>query len=166
VIDGPEDTAMTTTMAAGRAFEAARRVWRQVTAAARHRLESGAASGAGSDEPLVSALCACVLGEHGAPSACDWPPRSVSELLRHADRAPTAELSWLLHDGLAALDEAAWQEARSGFVFADRSTQLRALFRLEAGQGRLSRQRAGAFIDAFLTLAARAYLHDALALAA
>jgi hypothetical protein len=156
---------MTTTMTASRAFEVARRVWQQVTAAARHRAESGPTSGAGTEEPLVAALCACVLGERGASTACDWPPRSVSELLRHADRVPAAELSWLLHDGLAALDEAAWQEARSGFVFADRATQLRAVFRLESGHGRLSRQRAGAFIDAFLTLAARAYLHDALALA-
>jgi hypothetical protein len=39
---------------------------------------------------------------------------------------------------------------------------MRSLFRLEAGLGRLSRRHASAFIDAFLTLAAQAYLRDAL----
>jgi hypothetical protein len=68
----------------------------------------------------------------------------------------------MLEHGLEALDELALREPRWRFVWLDPRVQLRLLFQLEAGRGRLSRRYASAFIDTFLTLAAQAYLRDAL----
>jgi len=122
------------------------------------------------DQPLVAALCLCVLGEGGDVASDRWPPASIAELLAHAARSPAAstfgiarqELDALLAGGLAALDAGALEETGRSFAQVDRSRQLRTLFRLEAGQLALPRPRAAAFVDAFLTLAAQAYLCDAL----
>jgi len=160
---------MMTTMTANRVLTAARRVWRHVTATARDNGEMTLPSAVSLDESLVSALCACVLGERDEWTAHDWPPRSVAELVRHAAPGPgstgpglvTRELSRLLEEGLAALDELAWQKSGRCFAQVDHATQLRAVYHLESGHARLSRQRAAAFMDAFLTLAAEAYLLDA-----
>ena len=115
----------------------------------------------------VSALCTCVLGEGDDSTTSTWPPQSVQELVRHhgAD-APIAGLAGavlvaLLEHGLTALDAVAMHETGRRFSHVDRSSQLRACFRLESGAGGLPRRGAAAFIDAFLTLAVDAYLANA-----
>ncbi|HEX6704100.1 MAG TPA: hypothetical protein VF169_05015 [Albitalea sp.] len=115
------------------------------------------------DESAVAALCTCVLGDS---TAGGWPPRSIAELMRRVEPPSGAtvfgfevgELSTLLDEGLAALDLASMQEAGMSFARSDRSSRLHALFRLESGQSSLSRRRAALFVDAFLALAAQAYL--------
>ena len=67
--------------------------------------------------------------------------------------------------GLDALDELALRETGRRFARLGRRAQMRALFQLEVGRGRLSRRHASVFMDAFLALAAEAYLRDALQLA-
>ena len=156
-------------VAANQMLTAARRVWRHVTATARDHGEMTPLSAASPDESLVSALCICVLGDRDEWTPHDWPPRCVADLVRHAARGPGStgrglakpELSSLLEEGLAALDALAWQKSGGCFARVDHATQLRAVSDLESGHARLSRQRAAAFMDAFLTLAAEAYLHDA-----
>ncbi|HTP74584.1 MAG TPA: hypothetical protein VML58_20415 [Burkholderiaceae bacterium] len=126
-------------------------------------------TGVSLDEPLVSALCTCVLGERDEWTAHDWPPRSVAELLRYSANGPgfpggldRRELSSLLEQGLAALDEVTFRISGQCFARVDAATRLRAVFHLESGQAGLSWRQAAAFMDAFLTLAAEAYLCDAL----
>ena len=117
------------------------------------------------EEPsTVAALCTCALGEREGSASASWPPRSVAELSRRSGGAAngTTQDAGLLEQGLAALDQLALHETGSRFARLDRRAQLRSIFRLEAGRGCLSRRHAIAFIDAFLTLAAQAYLRDAL----
>jgi hypothetical protein len=116
------------------------------------------------ERSIVAALCMCVLGECEDAIAGAWPPQSLAELSHRAGGVTHGATgrSTLLEQGLDALDDLALRETGSSFSRLDRRTQLRSLFEFEAGLGRLSRGRASAFIDAFLTLAAQAYLCDAL----
>ncbi|WP_280155902.1 hypothetical protein [Piscinibacter sp. XHJ-5] len=135
---------------------AARRAWTRMTA--------GLPASTG-DTSIVAALCVCVLGES---TAGGWPPRSIEELTPHtapASGVAATELSSLLDAGFAALDLAAVQETGQCFAQISRTAQLHALFRLEAGYSSLSCRRASLFLDAFLDLAAQAYLCDALRIA-
>ena len=114
----------------------------------------------------VGALCAFALGERETPLAGDWPPQSIAELMRHAATRPArrnldpsaADLRELLEQGFAALDAAAQLHGGRRFELADHAAQARALFDLESGRLALSPPRAAVFIDAFLALAAEAYL--------
>ena len=114
--------------------------------------------------PIVAAMCMCVLGERESTASAAWPPRSVAELIGGSGGPATGmtQDAGLLDQGLVALDELALLETGWRFAPLDRGAQLRSLFRLEAGRGRLSRRQARAFVDAFLTLATQAYLRDAL----
>ena len=151
--------------------EAVRRAWKRATTPWHAEIDAMPESLAAGEQSLVSALCTCVLGDRGdagASATSTWPPQSVEELTRHQPGASTAgfagdALASLLEQGLAALDAVALQETGWRFSRVDRRTQLRAVFRLESGQGGLPRRQAAAFIDAFLTLAAQLYLRDALA---
>src|SRR4051812_3643939 len=105
----------------------------------------------------VEALCLCILGDAAAPPADNWPPRSVAELMQQAPGAAGARL--LIEQGLGALDHAVVKDTGLGFAQLEPPRQLAALFRLEAGGSALSQERAEAFIDTFLNLAAQAYLH-------
>ena len=121
-----------------------------------------AVAGAG-DDSVVAALCLCVLGARGDGVVSRWPPQSLEELTRPVSDMPRDMAdSTFLQQGLAAVDSLAMDEQGVRFRQLDRCTQLRTFFRLESGLGRLSRRQAREFIDAFLTLAARAYLRDAL----
>jgi hypothetical protein len=151
--------------------EAARRAWIRVTGPWHAANEPTFDDLAARDHSLVSALCTCVLGERGEGenrATGAWPPHSVEELTRHREpRVPTegltgSSLARVLEQGLAALDTVAMQQAGRPFPNVNRSTQLRALFCLESGQGGMSRREAATFLDAFLALAAQVYLRDAL----
>jgi hypothetical protein len=106
---------------------------------------------------IVEALCNCILGDAAAPSAGDWPPRSVAELTQQAPGATESRSP--IEQGLGALDAAVVEDTGCGFAQLERPHQLAALFRLEAGGPALSQERAEVFIDTFTTLAAQAYLH-------
>ena len=116
------------------------------------------------DDQAVAALCTCMLGERDGRESAAWPPRSVAELSGRSGGSATGMTQdpGVLEQGLDALDELALRETGWRFARLDRRAQLRSLFQLEAGRGRLSRRHASAFMDAFLTLAAQAYLRDAL----
>jgi hypothetical protein len=157
-------------MKANRLFPAVQSLWRRARTLSRRSsglLPEPAAQG----QTTVQALCTCVLGDGSASAASAWPPRSISELTQLIDRrpgatifgTPTVELESLLEQGLVALDEAARVETGCSFARIERPAQLRALFRLESGHLALPRRRAAFFVDAFLALAAQAYLCDALA---
>jgi len=108
----------------------------------------------------VQALCLCIIGNSGAgdaPPANNWPPRSLAELMQQAPDATGARS--LIEQGLGALDDAVVEDTGLGFAQVEQPRQLAALFRLENGGAALSQERAEAFIDTFLTLAAQAYLH-------
>jgi hypothetical protein len=145
-------------------FPAVQRAWSVVAAGLRDEMITDAHWRAREEPSIVAALCTCVLGEReGSPSA-SWPPQSVAELIGRSGGRATGMTrdAGLLRQGLDALDDLALWETQWRFAPLDRRTQLRLLFQLETGRGRLSRRHASAFIDAFLTLAAQAYLCDAL----
>ena len=73
-----------------------------------------------------------------------------------------ADSTMLLRQGLADVDNPAMDETGVRFRELHRRTQLRTFFQLESGLGGLSRRHARDFTDEFLTLAAQAYLRDAL----
>ena len=120
------------------------------------------------EEPsIVAALCTCVLGEREGRESAAWPPRSVAELSGRSG-GPASGMTQdpgVLERGLDALDELALRETGRRFARLGRRAQMRALFQLEVGRGGLSRRHASVFMDAFLALAAEAYLRDALQLA-
>ena len=144
-------------------LSAARRAWGLVVDPQRQSASRPAVPPAGGDS-VVAALCLCVLGERDDGVVSRWPPQSLDELMRPVSGMPRgmADRTLLLQQGLAAVDDVAIDETGVRFRELDRSTQLRTLFQLESGLGGLSRRHARDFIDAFLTLAAQAYLRDAL----
>jgi hypothetical protein len=120
------------------------------------------------EKTLIGALCTLALGDCNFLTAADWPPRSIAQLI-HGSQCQSigfgfavSELSTLLEQGTAALDEAVLSQTGLCFAMVDDQTQSRALFFLESGQLTLSSQRAAAFVDAFLALAAEAYLRGAI----
>ena len=141
-------------------FPAMQRAWSLVAAGLRDETTTDAQSRAREEPSIVAALCICVLGEHEGRVSAAWPPRSVAEL--RGLSGGLAQNGALLEQGLDALDEMALRETGCCFARLDPQAQLRSLFQLEAGRGRLSRRQVSAFMDAFLTLAAEAYLRDAL----
>jgi hypothetical protein len=145
-------------------FPAMQRAWSLVAPGLRDETTTDAPSRAREEPSIVAALCTCVLGERDGCASAAWPPRSVAELSGRSDDTATGMTQdpGVLEQGLAALDELALRETRWRFAWLDARAQRRLLFQLEAGRGRLSRRHASAFIDAFLTLAAQAYLRDAL----
>ena len=145
-------------------FPAMQRAWSLVAAGLRDETTTDAQSRAREEPSIVAALCKCMLDERDGRESAAWPPRSVAELSgRSGDPATgTAQDAGVLEQGLDALDQLALRETGWRFARLDRRAQLRSLFQLEAGRGRLSRRHASAFMDAFLTLAAQAYLRDAL----
>jgi hypothetical protein len=120
------------------------------------------------EQTLVGAMCMLALGERNHLTADDWPPQSIAQLMRGTGSQCRSvgcglgarDLSTLLEQGLSALDEAVLSQTGLHFPMVDDDTRSRALFRLESGQLKLSSQRAAAFVDAFLTLAANAYLRE------
>jgi hypothetical protein len=144
-------------------LSATRRAWGLVADPQHHAASRLAVPAAGVDA-VVAALCLCVLGEWDDGVLSRWPPQSLDELTRSVSGMPRgmADSTLLLQQGLAAVDDLAMDETGVRFRQLDRSTQLRTLFQLESGLGGLSRRHARDFIDAFLTLAAQAYLRDAL----
>ena len=147
----------------GGMFPAMQRAWSWVAANLREETTTGAPSRAREEPTIVAALCTCVLGEGEGRESAAWPPRSVAELNGRlgGPATGTAQDAGVLEQGLEALDELALRETGWRFARLDRRAQLRSLFQLEAGRGRLSRRSASVFMDAFLTLAAQAYLRDA-----
>ena len=141
---------------------AMQRAWSLVAASLREETATHALSHAREEPSIVAALCTCVLGEREGSESAAWPPRSVVELCGRSGGpvTGTAQDAGLLEDGLDALDELARRETGWRFARLDQRRQLRSLFQFEAGRGRLSRRHASAFMDAFLTLAAQAYLQD------
>jgi hypothetical protein len=146
-------------------FSAMQRAWTVLTSRLHEELAPDAGWLAAGEQPIVAALCTCVLGERDDAHPGGWPPRSLAELSAQVPDSVDglAGDAPLLEQGLDALDDLALRETGWNFSRLDRRTQLRSLFQLEAGLGSLSRRSASAFIDAFLTLAAQAYLRDALA---
>ncbi|WP_280155030.1 hypothetical protein [Piscinibacter sp. XHJ-5] len=141
-------------------FPIMQRAWSLVAAGLRDETTIDAQAHAREEPSIVAALCTCVLGEREGMESAAWPPRSVAEL-----RGRTERDAGVLEQGFDALDELALRETGWRFARLDRRAQLRSLFELEAGRGRLSRRHASVFMDAFLTLAAQACLRDALQMA-
>jgi hypothetical protein len=127
------------------------------------------------DEPgepsTVAALCTCIVGEGLLPGGgTGWAPQGVADLVRRDDgcgnlaaTAVDGDLERRLESGLAALDEIARCDTGTSFARGSRHAQVRALFRLESGQGALGPREAAAFLGTFVALAADAWLDAAAA---
>ena len=148
-------------------FPAMQRAWCLVAAGLRDETTTDAQSHAREEPSIVAALCTCVLGEREGRESAAWPPRSVAELSGRSGGPASGRTQdpGVLERGLDALDELALRETGRRFARLGRRAQMRALFQLEVGRGRLSRRHASVCMDAFLALAAEAYLRDALQLA-
>ena len=146
-----------------RFLSALRRAWSLVADPQQHAASRPPVPVAGGDA-VVAALCLCVLGGREDGVVSRWPPQSLDQLTRSVSGMPCGmvDSTSLLQRGLSAVDELAMDKTGKRFRELDCPAQLRTLFQLESGMGRLSRRHARDFIDAFLVLAAQAYLCDAL----
>jgi hypothetical protein len=137
---------------------------------ATRRAASRAARDDSREPSTVAALCTCIVGEGlAAGGGTAWAPQGVADLLRHADdhgdlAAPAVDCDLVrrIESGLAALDAIALRDTGARFARGSRRAQVRALFRLESGQGELGPREAAAFLGTFGSLAADAWL-DAVA---